>query len=111
MELSYILIWSNASDFISTDEQFGTVKIHSAQMDEALDAMNIDSSVKYKGEMAYLCYRMSIRAPFLPVDGPHEMKLFNQLILEMGKFDESLMAIEWCKYVDGIKICEHPVGG
>ena len=48
--------WSNASDFISTDEQFGTVKIHSEQMDEALDAMNIDSSVKYSGKVKWHIY-------------------------------------------------------
>ena len=54
---------------------------------------------------------MGFELPFLPVDTPEEVKLFNKLALkfkESGNLSKVLdfdkMAIEWCDYVDGTTI-------
>ena len=96
--------WSNSSDFIDTPEKFGTVRLHSDQLGQALKNIELDSSIKFSGEKLYLCNRMDTPAPFLPVDGEDEIKLFNHLMLTLAKFDAHQMAVEWCKYVDGKKI-------
>jgi hypothetical protein len=43
---------------------------------------------------------MGVKVPFLPIHGVMEATLFTRLVLELPSFDESLMAIEWCKHAD-----------
>ena len=98
--------WSNSSDFIDTPEQFGTVPLHSATLDDTIkNNITIDPTIKFTGDKKYISNRMGVAAPFLPVYGESESKLFCRLILQMaGKFDENRMANEWCNHVDGNKI-------
>jgi hypothetical protein len=63
-----------------------------------------DVSANFTGEMEYLCGAMGVEVPFLPIHGVMEAKLFTRLVLELPSFDESLMAIEWCKHVNGTTI-------
>jgi hypothetical protein len=98
--------WSNASDYKETAESFDTVALHSQELHEAVASIKLDENVakKFTSEMKYLCRAMGVQVPFLPNHGADEAKLFTRLVLEMPAFDESLMAIEWCKYVNGITI-------
>jgi hypothetical protein len=98
--------WSNASDYKETAESFGTVALHSRELHEALGKVEIadDAKAKFTGEMKYLCRAMGVEVPFLPIHGVAEAKLFTRLVLELPGFDESLMAIEWCKHVNGTTI-------
>jgi hypothetical protein len=94
------------SDFEETDESFGTVALHSQELHEALEEVEIadNVTVKFTGEMKYLCWAMGVKVLFLPIHRVAESKTFMHLILELSGFDESLMAIEWCKHMNGATI-------
>ena len=98
--------WSDASDYKETSESFGTVALHSKELHEALGEVKLANKTlaKFTGEMKYLCRAMGVKVPFLPIHGAAEAKLFTRLVLELPVFDESLMAIEWCKHVTGTTI-------
>jgi hypothetical protein len=98
--------WSNASSYKETAESFGTVALQSQELHEALEEEEIADNVtaKFTGEMKYLYRAMGVKVPFLPIHGIMEAKLFTRLILELPGFDESLMAIKWCKHVNGATI-------
>ena len=76
--------WSNASDYISTRESFGTVAIHSAQLAAAIEAIQLPPAPKDKpyrltADQQYLCKTMGTQLPLLPVVGKAECQLFEQL--------------------------------
>jgi hypothetical protein len=95
--------WSNSSDYKPTPESFGTVALHSHELHVALDEVMLPeaTTAKFTSEMKYLAKTMSVKVPFLPVHGASEARLFTRLVLEMPTFDDVLMAIEWCKHIDG----------
>jgi hypothetical protein len=99
--------WVNASDFRDTPESFNTVALHSSNLDDALKAVRVDEEVrrKFSPDLKHLCSSMGIPVPFLPCHGMEEAKLFSKLMLTLpGGFDGEKMAVEWCKYVDGVNV-------
>jgi hypothetical protein len=91
---------------VTTRRQLGTVALHSQELHEALGEVELadDVSVKFTREMEYLSQAMGVKVPSLPIHGAAEAKIFTRLVLELPRFDEELMAIEWCKHVNGTTI-------
>jgi hypothetical protein len=96
--------WSNASDYKSTPESFGTVPILSPALASAINAIQVDSkSCNLTPDQQYICTKMNLNLPPLPVHGAKELILFQKLIVhhKNGAIDFDALALEWCKYVDG----------
>ena len=99
--------WPNTADYADTSECFGTVPIHSSELDEALQGISLSCKVKasFTPDQKYLCKRMGTPAPLLPVYGEEECKLFDKMVRsECSDLDMEKMAIKWCNYVDGENI-------
>jgi hypothetical protein len=101
--------WSNASDYETTRERFGTVAIHSQELADAINNIELDQELsKYRltADQRYLCKTMNTKLPLLPVVGKEENQLFEKLVLTgpQGPINFEKMAIEWCKKVDGVNI-------
>ena len=99
--------WSNASDYKTTPESFGTVALHSQELHEAIEQVEVDGGIvgKFTSEMKYISRAMGVKIPFLPLHGSNEAKLFSCLVLQMPTaFDDLLMAIEWIKHVNCLSI-------
>jgi hypothetical protein len=101
--------WSNASDYVITREKFGTVAIHSPQLADAINNIELKEEVseyRLTADQKYLCKTMGTKLPLLPVVGKEENQLFERLILTAprGPLNFEQMAIEWCKEVDAVNI-------
>ena len=104
--------WSNTTDYAPTPETFGTVPLHSSDLGEAMADMpiNAEAVAKLSSDRRYLCEAMGTPLPLLPIHGKSENSLFTRLALEQlsGKrnatIDFDALAIEWCRYVDGVNI-------
>ena len=99
--------WTNTADFANTTEAFGTVRIHSDELDAALQQIELGRQVteKFTPDQKYLCRRMGTPAPLLPVHGEEECKLFDLLVRTTHvNLDFDQMAIDWCDKVDGVTI-------
>jgi len=101
--------WSNASDYATTRERFGTVAIHSHELADAINNIELDQEVsKYRltADQQYLCKAMNTKLPLLPVVGKEEHQLFERLVVAapQGPLNFEQMAIEWCKKVDAVNI-------
>ena len=76
--------WSNASDYATTPEHFGTVAIHSPELADAIADIKLEKqSPKYwlTADQRYLCKTMNTKLPLLPVVGKEENHLFERLAL------------------------------
>ena len=111
--------WSSATDFVDTAETFGTVRIHSSALNDAMNLISVEPCrcryphkckcpCKLTSDQQFMCRKMKTKLPFLPVNGPSECKLFATLMLNTGstKIDFEEMAIAWCAHVDG-KVTTH----
>ena len=79
--------------------------MHSSQLQAAVDHIKLDIEPELTEELQYMCSAMGTKLPFLPVSGHKEHLTFAKFILDMPyPFDYEQMAIEWCKYVDGIHV-------
>lgn len=98
--------WSDASDYKDTPESFGTVALHSTELHEAVEAIELSDNIiaNLSEEKKYLARATSVKVPFLPLHGAEEAKLFNRLVLEMPQFNELSMSIMWCRHVDGFSV-------
>jgi hypothetical protein len=101
--------WSNASDYETTCERFGTVAIHSQELADAIQNIELDkelSNYRLTADQQYLCKTMNTKLPLLPVVGKEENQLFERLVLAapQGPINFDQMAIEWCKNVDAVNI-------
>ncbi|KAL7491648.1 hypothetical protein ACHAWT_002097 [Skeletonema menzelii] len=98
--------WTNASDFRTTDESFDIIPLQSETLHEALEERCKElNDIKLTREQAYAAKSMGTTLPFLPVVHSEEKKAFAKLVLNgKGKPDFDVMAVEWCKYVDGENI-------
>ena len=99
--------WPNTADYADTEEKFGVVQIHSVALGEALATIQLGPEVtkKFTSDQIYLCKCMGTPAPLLPLHGEAENKLFSRLVrTTRSDLDMDKMAIEWCKYVDGVEI-------
>jgi hypothetical protein len=62
-----------------TRERFGTVAIHSHELADAINNIELDQEVsKYRltADQQYLCKAMNTKLPLLPVVGKEEHQLF-----------------------------------
>ena len=109
--------WPNTADFAPTSERFGTVPLHSEELGKVLAELKnkvtpdgnkqiSDKAIsKFTSDQRYLCKCMGTVAPFLPVHGEKENKLFDKLIRSKRiDLDMDQMALDWCDYVDGIEV-------
>ena len=98
--------WSNASDFRTTPERFGTVALHSEDLAVAMTAIDMQTPPKLTRDQKYLCDAMGTKLPLLPVHGKPKFSLFCRLMLqqETPKFDDKNIAFKWIKHVDGKEI-------
>ena len=99
--------WSNASDYKTTRDFFGTVALYSQDLADAINNIDLDQELsKYHLtlDQQYLCKAINTKLPLLPVVGKEENQLFEKLGLtapqEPIHFEQ--MAIEWCKNVDAV---------
>ena len=71
--------WSNTFDLADTSESFGTVPIHSHELQTAVNAIELDmSKIKLTPDQLFLCKMTGTKLPFLPVIGVSELKMFCQ---------------------------------
>ena len=104
--------WSNTCSFAPTSETFGTVRLHSEELDVAMAAIEMTAEMKanLSSDQRYLCKVMGTPLPLLPIHGKMEHALFSKLALSQinGKKEVSIefdaLAVEWCKYVDSASI-------
>ena len=109
--------WPNTADFAATSERFGTVPIHSEVLGKELaklkdkftptgqKQLTAEAIRKFTTDQRFLCLRMGTIAPFLPVHGEQECRLFDSLIrTTCNDLNMDKMAIEWCTHVDGVDI-------
>ena len=101
--------WSNASNYATTPEHFGTVAIHSPELADAIADIKLEKqSSKYwlMADHRYLCKTMNTKLPLLPVLGKEENQLFEQLVLTalQGPLNFEQMAMKWCNKVDTANI-------
>ena len=92
---------------MTSGECFGTVPIHSSELDEALQGISLSPEVVagFTTDQKYLCKRMGTPAPLLPVHGEKEFALFDKMVRSScSDLDMENMAIEWCNHVDGTDI-------
>lgn len=96
--------WVNTSDYKQTEERFGTIRLHSDALGDAIAAIPVSREAlsALTVDQRYLCKVTGTQLPLLPVHGDAECTLFYRLILNHpGSFDADWMALEWCKHVDG----------
>jgi len=68
--------WSNTSDFMQTNESFGTITLHSKELREKIQSISIDQfSCNLTSDMRYLCKTIGTKLPLLPVHGFPEKNL------------------------------------
>ena len=105
--------WSNTDDFVDTSEEFGTVPLHSPELVAAVDLIGVTPCTcpyaskcrcvaKLTPDQTYMCQKMRVKLPFLPVHGHDECRLFATLMLTSvigATVDFETMALEWCKHV------------
>jgi hypothetical protein len=95
-----------ASDYKDTAETFQTVAIHTKELQDALEKVQISAEVKdkFSRDIKFLCGAQGVQVPFLPVSIGQEYILFTMLIRQMHGFDADSMAILWMEYVNGVTI-------
>jgi hypothetical protein len=76
--------WSNASDYATTREKFGTVAIHSPQLAKAINSIELNKDLleyQLMADQQYLCKTMGTKLPLLPMVGKEECQLFERLVV------------------------------
>jgi hypothetical protein len=101
--------WSNASDYKTTRDFFETVAIHSQDLADAINNIDLNQELsKYQLTLdeQYLCKAINTKLPLLPVVGKEENQLFEKpgLTAPQEPINFEQMAIEWCKNVDAVNI-------
>eukprot|EP00804_Cyclotella_cryptica_P030502 CCRYP_008559-RA/>CCRYP_008559-RA protein AED:0.95 eAED:0.95 QI:0/0/0/0.33/1/1/3/0/557 len=98
--------WSNASDYITTNETFDTIALHHKGLHDKLqECCEKIGPVKLTREQNYIAKAMGTTLPFLPFVHKDERKAFARFVLEgKGDFDYNLASEYWCKFVDGKNI-------
>ncbi len=91
--------WSNASNYKATCEHFGMVAIHSQELADAINNIELGQELsKYRltADQQYLFKTMNTKLPLLPVVGKEENQLFEKLVLSapQGPINFEQMAIE-----------------
>ena len=96
--------WVNASDFKQTEESFSMVALHNKELADALANIEIDEDIQkgYSKDLRFLCERMGVKVPFLPVHGEDECKLFWSLLHNAtSSFNPQMAALKWMEHING----------
>jgi hypothetical protein len=96
---------SNTSEYVTTDESFDSIALHSNRLDKAVRDRyaEIDKhSIKLTRDQRYLCRVMGTPLPFLPFSGEQEYKAYAKFVIGgvLPKDDEDA-SIGFCTFVDG----------
>lgn len=98
--------WTNASDYIDTDESFDTIALHNADLHSKLEQKSKElGAIKLTREQQYICKAMGTTLPFLPFVHKDEKKAYAKYVLEREQsqdFDKA--AEDWVDHVDGVNI-------
>ncbi|KAL3770800.1 hypothetical protein ACHAWU_006359 [Discostella pseudostelligera] len=96
---------SNTSEYVSTDESFDSIALHSCRLDKAVRDRyaEIDkNSIKLTRDQQYLCRVMGTPMPFLPFSGEQEYKAYAKFVIgDIIPTDDEDAAIGFCPFVDG----------
>jgi hypothetical protein len=75
--------WTNASDYIDTDESFDTIALQSASLHSKLEQKSKElGPVKLTREQQYICQAMGTSLPFLPFVTDQESKAYAKFVLD-----------------------------
>jgi hypothetical protein len=98
---------------VNTPEKFGTVRLHSDEVDEAIKAAaaKLDAPLRFAGDSAYLVGRQAILIPIYPVDTVKELKLFERLMRDFSNLNFEAMAVRWCDFVGVVEAVSVPEVG
>lgn len=102
--------WSNSSDYVTTEESFDVVALHSKDIQDALQArcQVIAPLPKLTRELEFQCKAMGTPLPFLPFSTDEERMQFSTYLHSLqspvNTIDDVKAAIDWCSLVDGQKI-------
>lgn len=103
---------SNTLDFVDTPERFGTVPLIQGDLKSRMREHNVSDEVRLTAAQTYICERMEIPLPVLPLVFEEEKKLFTSLVLrsnDSSNLNFDAMAMDWCGHVNGINIFpKHP---
>jgi hypothetical protein len=95
--------WTNASDYIDTDESFDTIALHNAHLHSKLEQKSKEiGPVKLTREQQYICKAMGTSLPLLPFVNKDEKKAYCRFVLgrdQSGDYQKA--AEEWIDEVDG----------
>ncbi|KAL3771669.1 hypothetical protein ACHAWO_001730 [Cyclotella atomus] len=98
--------WTNASDYIDTDELFDTIALHNASLHEKLVGKSKEIGlVKLTREWQYICNAMGTPFPLLPFVSKDKKKAYCRYVLgrdQVGDFHKA--AEEWVDFIDGMNI-------
>ncbi|KAL3791184.1 LOW QUALITY PROTEIN: hypothetical protein ACHAWO_013615 [Cyclotella atomus] len=96
--------WSNASDYIDTDESFDTIALQSAGFKIEEKSKEI-GRVKLTSEQQYISDAMGTPLPLLPVVHEQESKAYASFVLNRKEGDDFETAAEdWMEYVNGVDV-------
>ncbi|KAL1503482.1 hypothetical protein AB1Y20_011966 [Prymnesium parvum] len=108
--------WSNTSDFVKTSELSTIVPVHDDELQAVVSRVKPAAEAKLTPDMKFLCKRLAIPLPFLPIHHQQERQLFATLINDFASqlgpvrfddgatFDSHAMAIAFSKRADGVCI-------
>jgi len=99
---------SNTSEYVSTDESFDSIALHSCRLDKAVRDRyaELDKNIiKLTSDQQYLCRVMGTLMPFLPFSGEEEYKAYAKFVIgDIIPKDDEDAAIGFCPVVDGTGI-------
>lgn len=106
IQLSYPY-WTNASDYIDTDESFDTIALHNANLHKKLVKKSNKElgRVKLTREQQHISNAVGTPLPLLPMACKDKYEAYAKYILgrkEVGDFNKA--AEDWLEYVDGVNI-------
>lgn len=99
--------WSNpASDYLNTEEPFQTVPLHSKELDDAINNLNIPKEVQKKisNDQKFLCWVLKTKAPILPIHGREAYARFKQIMINHRGPPNDDVAMKRLEHVDAQKI-------
>jgi hypothetical protein len=107
--------WTNSTDYLRTNEEFGIVPLADVELTEAINNLQIgeDTLRKLPRDLKYLAKRTNLKLPVLPWHGAAEYKLYPILVLNekdnQARLDTKI-AYSILPHVDGELIFpKHPV--
>ena len=86
---------SNTMEFTETNESFGTIALHDANLHNIIENLSInENNVKLIPDQKYIAQSMGTKLPFLPVIAIEEKKLFKMLCTTHGINVSTIMSAQ-----------------